>query len=465
MLNVDKKALKSGLWYTISNFVIKGMAFITTPIFTRLMTKTEYGSYSNYISALSILTICISLNLDSTFVRAKYDYDKELNNYIYSVYILSAISTAIWFIILNIFNSFATSLIGLDRMCINILIISVFASSTISMFQTKERLMFEYKKSVAISLILTICTSLFGVVLVILMKDGYQARVIGQAIPTFFMGIILSVMIIRDKDAFVFKSWKYSLKICLPYIPHLLSMNILNQMDRLMITKYCGSSDTAIYSVAYSCGAIASILVLSMNNAFSPWLGEKLYNNENETIRGISKKYIVSFLFLSLGLLLVAPEVLSIMGGTEYADSLFVIVPVAMGVVCQFLYILFVDVEQFNKKTIGMAVASATAALLNLGLNAYFIPKAGYLAAAYTTLASYVYLLIAHMFLVYEQGYKDVYDYRFIIFMVVLMLVIMAGINFLYQFLILRLIILFIYTIIFLILANNHKAMILSFFK
>lgn len=315
MLNVDKKALKSGLWYTISNFIIKGMAFITTPIFTRLLTKTEYGSYSNYISALSILTICISLNLDSTFVRAKYDYGKRLNDYIYSVYTLSAVSAVLWLIALNIFNSLATSLIGLDRVYINVLIVSVFASSTISMFQTKERLLFEYRKSVAISLGLAISTSLFGVILVILMKDGYQARVIGQAIPTVLIGLVLSIVLIRDKDTFIFKSWKYALKICLPYIPHLLSMNMLNQMDRLMITKYCGTSDTAIYSVAYSCGAIASILVSSMNNAFSPWLGEKLYNNENEAIRSISKKYIAVFLLLSVGLLLMAPEVLGIMGG------------------------------------------------------------------------------------------------------------------------------------------------------
>lgn len=465
MLNVDKKALKSGLWYTISNFIIKGMAFITTPIFTRLLTKTEYGSYSNYISALSILTICISLNLDSTFVRAKYDYGKRLNDYIYSVYTLSAVSAVLWLIALNIFNSLATSLIGLDRVYINVLIVSVFASSTISMFQTKERLLFEYRKSVAISLGLAISTSLFGVILVILMKDGYQARVIGQAIPTVLIGLVLSIVLIRDKDTFIFKSWKYALKICLPYIPHLLSMNMLNQMDRLMITKYCGTSDTAIYSVAYSCGAIASILVSSMNNAFSPWLGEKLYNNENEAIRSISKKYIAVFLLLSVGLLLMAPEVLGIMGGLEYADSLFVMAPVAMGVICQFLYTLFVNVEQFNKKTIGMAVASVTAALLNLGLNAYFIPRVGFLAAAYTTLASYIWLLIAHMFLVYKQGYKNVYDYNFIIISLVFMLVIMIGINYLYQLIILRLIILFIYAVIFIILANRHKAIIWSFFK
>ena len=43
--NTSKKALKSGVWYTLSNFLINGAAFITTPFFARLLTKTEYGEY------------------------------------------------------------------------------------------------------------------------------------------------------------------------------------------------------------------------------------------------------------------------------------------------------------------------------------------------------------------------------------------------------------------------------------
>ena len=52
--------LKAGIWYTVSNFVFRGMAFITTPVFTRLLTKGEYGDFSNFASWMSILVIITS---------------------------------------------------------------------------------------------------------------------------------------------------------------------------------------------------------------------------------------------------------------------------------------------------------------------------------------------------------------------------------------------------------------------
>lgn len=33
----NKKALKSGIWYTVSNLLVRSIGFITTPIFTRIV--------------------------------------------------------------------------------------------------------------------------------------------------------------------------------------------------------------------------------------------------------------------------------------------------------------------------------------------------------------------------------------------------------------------------------------------
>ena len=103
-----------------------------------------------------------------------------------------------------------------------------------------------------------------------------------------------------------------------------------------------------------------------------------------------------------------------------------------MGCVCQFLYTLFVNVEQFTKKTVGMAFASAAAALINLVLNWIFIPRVGYLAAAYTTLAGYLCLLAIHMLLVRRLKLDDVYDYRFVGLIVLIGMAAMVGVTLLF---------------------------------
>ena len=44
-------------WFVICSLIQKGISFLTTPIFTRLMSTEQYGLFSVYTSWLQILTI------------------------------------------------------------------------------------------------------------------------------------------------------------------------------------------------------------------------------------------------------------------------------------------------------------------------------------------------------------------------------------------------------------------------
>ncbi len=91
-------------------------------------------------------------------------------------------------------------------------------------------------------------------------------------------------------------------------------------------------------------------------------------------------------------------------------EAKYVMAPVTMGCACQFIYTMYVNVEQYLKKTTGMALASVLAAAINVALNYVLIPKFGYLVAAYTTLIGYLCLMLMHMFLVKRIGMKNVYN-------------------------------------------------------
>ena len=38
--------IKAAFWYTICNFINKGISLLATPIFTRIMTEEQYGTFS-----------------------------------------------------------------------------------------------------------------------------------------------------------------------------------------------------------------------------------------------------------------------------------------------------------------------------------------------------------------------------------------------------------------------------------
>lgn len=455
-------AFKSGLWYTFANFLIKSLAFLTTPLFTRLLSQEEFGFFSNYISWLTPLSFFFALNLSATFISARFDFEDDFDSYIYSTLALTTLSVGGWFLVINLNISWWESMIGLQKEYLNTMLVYMIFNSAVDMFQARERFYFKYKTSVIISLAIALLSSMLSVWLVLTLENKLFGRILGQTIPTVLIGIGICIVIVYNGKKIRVMYWKYALPICLPYIPHLLSLTLLNSMDRMMITKMCGAEDTAKYSIAYSCGAIVTLFITSLNAGFSPWLGEKLKRKQYGEICAVSKQYILLFVAIAVNVMLFAPEILLIMGGKSYWTAIYVIPPVTLGCICQFLYTMYVNIEQYYKKTIGMAFASASAAGLNYVLNFFLIPGLGYIAAAYTTLIGFFWLLLLHMVLVYKMGHFKVYDIKFIFTVLACMIVFTFGINKLYHYTAARYFLIFLYNFLLVVICAKNRKLILE---
>ncbi len=457
-----KVAVKAGIWYTISSFSLKAVAFLSTPIFTRLLSQEEYGNYSNFISWFSILSIIVTLSMSSTLVRAQYDWGEKFKDYISSILVLSSIVTVICYgVVLFRFDYFKT-LFAMDPFYIHIMFLSLLVSSGIDIFQVIQIINFRYKTNVFLSMGSTLATILVSVLLVTVCTDKLFGRVIGSQVVTFLVNILLYIYFIRKGHEIKWKYFKYALVICLPYLPHLVAGNLLGTMDRVMIQQYCGASYTALYSLAHQCAIIISTLLNSMNTAFSPWLGEKLHNKMYEDIKSASRGYVMLMVVPAIGLMLISPEILYILGGETYLAAKYVMPPLTLGCVCQFLYTLYVNVEQFEKKTVGMAAATVSAAVINGVLNFILIPRYGYVAAAYTTFIGYLCLLLIHYLLVRRLGFAHIYDTRYILMVLGGMMGVTVLVNMLYQYNIIRYVLIVIYGIVLMIGLWKNRKLILA---
>ena len=405
--------IKAGIWYTLSSFLTKGVAFITTPIFTRLLSSNDYGEYSNFVAWAGILVIVATMEMHATVNRARYDYD-NLDGYLSSVAITGTIVTTVLWGIVQLFPDFFCRFFSMDMPYINILFITTMVSPALQLLQAKNRINYKYKTYVALSFGSVLLSTLVSLGLVLLMQNKLAGRIIGHYGTVFVIDLCVYIYIIYKGRQFKWSECKYALLICIPMIPHLLSKYILNQSDRIMIKQFCGASDTAFYSLAYNCAMIPIMLATATNVAWSPWSSEKIHEGKYETVRKASYYYILLFYCVVLGIFVLGPEVVLILGGEKYAEAVNVLPPVVMGAAFQFLYNLYVSLEQFAKKTVGMAFGTIAAALINIGLNWLLIPRYGYIAAAYTTLVGYACLLVIHFFLAKRTGYSRAYDTKFI---------------------------------------------------
>lgn len=392
-----KKAVSAGIWYMVCNLVLKGLSIFTAPFFNRVLTKGEVGAFSNVLAWAGILLILTTWELYSSVSNAKIDFkNSDFDEYMSTNLILGSFITGICFIVLLIFRDFICELTGISFNILLLLSLNFFASSATSLSLARYRVFLQYKQTIILTFFMTISTLGTSIILVLVMEDNFMARIIGSYAPTIVIGIVAYVLILRKSICFKSKYCKYILGISVPLVFHLLAGTILNSSDRIIINDICGNEDTALYSVAYMIVSIVQILWSSASSAWVPWCYDRFMEGRYEDVNKSAKIILTSYFILIGLIMLVAPEALLILGGSSYIEAMWVVPPILMGCLVTAVYTLYVNVEQFYKKTIFVAIGTLIAAVSNVILNSVFVPKYGYIVAAYTTLVSFLLLFVFH---------------------------------------------------------------------
>lgn len=462
---MSSTVVKSGIWYTASSFLVKGIGFITLPIFTRLMTQADIGIFSTFQAWLGVFGVLATLQLHDSLISAKFDYSTKMEQYCLTLALSEFALAIIWLVLANLFAPQFQGIMSLSQTEIDLLFVYLMFQPGVTLFQIWERFRFEYKKTVAVSVWIAIATALLSVILVIFLADKLFGRIIGLIVPMIITGFALLCFFIWRGKRPKWSMLVYALPITLPLVPHSLSGVILSTFDRVMISWWCSIEAVALYSIAYSCGMIVNILATSMNSAFGPWLGDMITENNEKAVRSKTPPFVLLFATLASIMVLFGPEIIWILGGSSYEEAKYVIPPVALGCMYQFLYMMYVNIELRLKKTLGIAVASIAAAVLNLVLNVLLIPQFGYISAAYTTAAGYAFMLIFHYLMVKRLGYQNYYGTKFIAAVTAGMTLFVLFANFLYSNFLVRMIAILIIVIVIALLIFRKRKIILGLIR
>ena len=109
------EAVKASIWFVIASIVQKGIAFFTTPIFTRIMSTEDYGTFAVYQSWYSIVLIFTSLNLaGGVFNNGMTKYPEERDEFLSSLLGLTTVITTVVFFLYLVFQDYVNSVFSLD---------------------------------------------------------------------------------------------------------------------------------------------------------------------------------------------------------------------------------------------------------------------------------------------------------------------------------------------------------------
>lgn len=391
--------LSASIIYFIGNILLKGIAFFTLPIFSRIMLPEDFGMYSLYTASLGILTIFVGLQINGT-VNISFGNKsiERFESYVSNITLFPLVGLFIGLISLAILPNLI-DLIQVPTMAFGIMMmIQAFFSIVTSIYQSELVIKSQPKKHFVFSIVATLSNVILSLSFVLMLRDNtYFARVISGVLSNGLVGMYVLVKYIPRIDLKRLKQdWIDGLKLSLPLIFHNLSNQLLNVADRYMIASWRNATDVAIYSFSYTIGSIMDMIWLSINNAWIPWYFSQLKDNNKELIKLYSKQYIIFFVWLTCCFLLVSPELIYFMGGKQYVDGIYIIPLIVLGYFFVFLYSFYVNYQFYRQKTTLIPIATTSAAVINIILNILLIPPLGLIGAAITTAISYFIMLMFH---------------------------------------------------------------------
>lgn len=396
--------------------VLNGINFFTIPIFTRVLGTDNYGLYTIYSTWVSVATILIGLQVMGTVGVANVQFlESDKKKYYSSICTLIMVSFCAFFIMMILCMPWLTKYMGLPRKMIILMSVHALGMAFVNLALNR----YTYEKKAHLTFALSVGIAVSGIALSFLfftqISDKnvlYYGRAYGYAVPYILLGFLLCVVyIIQGKTAFSKKYWSFCLTLCLPMVFHGLSQLILSQADKVMLQNIMSDGIVGIYSFTFTFAHVMNIIYNSFNNTWVPFYYEDMKAGKFDSIHRRTKNYVFIFTGLSIGFILLAPEVIKLFANEDFWSGIPLVTVFVLANYMMFLYSFPVNFEFYHKKSIHIAIGTCSAAIINCILNYLWIPIWGMTGAAMATLVSYILLWIFHH-LAAKYFIREEYHYR-----------------------------------------------------
>lgn len=447
--NIPIQAKASG-WFFVCSFLQKAIAVISTMIFTRLISSDDYGIISIFNTWSDVLYILATLNLSTgVYNVGMTKFSSERKEFNSSLQLLALFWNIGFSIVFLIIYRYIAKIIQLPFSMIILIFVTFCFLPAFNLWSAKQRYENKYKELVIVSISYAFVILMISLIAILNFNNKSIAKIVSNSVVTILFGAILFINNLNFQGKKIRKDFiVFALKFNLPMIPAFLSMVILNQIDRIMISSQVSLSKAGIYSVAYSSAMFISILSTAINATYNPWLMQKIHVKKYDKVSDVTKIISLFFVGVIIFFIILAPEFIRVMASSEYYEAIYVVPPVAASTFFTLIYTYYCPFAQYYLKMKFLVFINIGVAVINIILNYLGISIFGYFAAGYTTYIGFLIygwgtILYTKSIMRKEIGSITIYDERFFFILTMLLTIAMIIINFLYRTYLLRYVILF----------------------
>lgn len=385
----NSKVVLNSVIYTVCGLLQKGFSLILLPLYTAYLTPNDNGITNLTGSFVTAMTFVVGFSLYSAVLRFYVDLkeDAEKLKRFYGTMVTFVFISGAFFLLLSfIFKGlleehvFSVPFLPIILVCILQLIFTCQHNIHTHILKSQQK---AGKMS-----ILSIIYFLFTVCLNILFVVGFKMGALGILLASFISAALYTVYFIIDMlrlkeitfclDIPLLKS---ALKYSIPIMPHNLSTQLATFISNTFIKSSASFAALGIYGVALQFGAVADTIQVYVNNAFTPWLFEKLHAKEQDfkkSIRNTSNMLCSAIGLFFIGIALFAKDFIVLFVDSAYVTAWPYVIFIVLVYGIKTIYYFYVSILFYYKKASKfLFTATLSSSILNLLLSAALIPAFG----------------------------------------------------------------------------------------
>ena len=390
--------LKHSLNYLFAQVATKALAFISIPVYTRILSVEEFGVTQVFLATVGIASVLLTLNTEVGISRYFYDRksDDDFKEFVgTTIIIMSSVVVGMALVGILLLPWLSNELSFSYLLTLALLPVSIYNVSN-SVFTQIYSVLLESKKIAIVSSVQTYLAFILSVVAILLLpKDKYYGQVIGTIAA---MVILWQYLIRQIKPYCIFhvkkEHVKYLLSYSLPYLPYTLSGIIIAQLGRIVISQYGGFGLAGQYSFATNIALIMLVFIGIVHSAWNPYYFQYMTDGDYKSVDKDYKLIWTVTLSLGLALILFGKELAFILGKEEYFSSVKYIPVLIIGYVFYQWSYVYMRNTGFAKRVIWNALSVVSGGVANMAICYLSIYKYGAWGVVFAFAISYFVMLV-----------------------------------------------------------------------
>lgn len=387
-----KSLLSCSAIYLLANLASAALPFALLPVLTRYLGPTEYGVVAMFQALVAGLGAVVGFGVVGAIARKYYDADSsphKLRDFIGTCIQITLASGLLAFAGVVLFRGQIGEWLGLDfrwtALAVSVATATVLVQVRLSQWQVKgEAVRYAMLQTGQSGLALVL-----SLVAVVALAMGADGRILAIALAICISSLV-SVWLLNRDGLLRLRFWNAShvreaLAFGLPLMPHTLGGFLLFSVDRFVINANLGLSDAGVYAVASQLVGVMSMVFGAVNNAYVPWLFQRLRDDLPAEKRQIVRYTYIWFGLIILavaGVFLIGQPLVVLIAGDNFSAAGEVIGWLALSQAFVGMYLMVTNYIFYSKKTAYLSFSTLLSGLINLVLLPFMVVSYGLKGAA-----------------------------------------------------------------------------------